>query len=278
MQLVPVDDSNRLQVLAFIALREASCVALAENVRRKTGDIFAIKDDDGKLSGVIGARHTLLHCLSDADNQNKTAQLKPLLTAFLHDRKITCINGEESGSLFIMRILAAENIHPAAVNHYTLMTLPREKTFPSVVLPQGWHVVRCHEEDADALMNLQSAYEKEEVLPPCRMFMAAVVRQNLEHILRSEYALALRTDTGSFVSKANTNAIGINYVQIGGVYTAPEHRRYRYAALLVGTLVHKIHTVKKQPVLFVKDSNAAAGKLYVSLGFEKSGNFIIAYF
>lgn len=278
MQLVPVDDLNRLQVLAFIALREASCVTLAENVRRKTGDIFAVKDDDGKLSGVIGARHTLLHCLPDAGNKDKSALLKPLLTDFLRDRKITCINGEENGSLFIMRILAAENIHPAAVNHYTLMTLPRERMLPSVVLPQGWHVVRCHEEDADALMALQSAYEKEEVLPSCRMFMASVVRQNLEHILRSEYALALRTDTGSFVAKANTNAIGINYVQIGGVYTAPEHRGHRYAALLVGTLVQKMYTVKKRPVLFVKDSNTAARKLYDSQGFEKSGNFVIAYF
>ncbi|HAH63486.1 MAG TPA: hypothetical protein DCL73_15475 [Treponema sp.] len=278
MRLVPVDDSNRQQVLVFIALHESSCVTLAENVRRKAEDIFAIRDDGGKLSGVIEAKHTLLHCLPDACNQDKSAQLKLLLAAFLHDRKITCINGEESGSLFVMRILAEENIHPAAVNHYALMTLPREKPFSAIALPQGWHVVRCHDEDADALMNLQSAYEKEEVLPQCRMFMAAVVRQNLEHILRSEYALALRTDTGGFAAKANTNAIGINYVQIGGVYTAPEYRGRRYAALLVGTLVHKIHSVKKRPVLFVKDSNESAGNLYASLGFEKTGNFIIAYF
>lgn len=278
MQLIPVDDSNRLQVLAFLALHEAVCAALTENVRRKTGDIFAVKNEDGTLSGIIEAKHTLLHCLPDAGDQEKSALIEPLLRTFLHDRKISCINGEETGTRFIMRILASDNIHPSAVNQYSLMTEPQKKQIPSVALPQGWHIIRCREKDADVLMNLQSSYEKEEVLPVCRTFMASVVRQNLEHILRSEYVLSIQTDKGNFAAKANTNAIGINYIQIGGVYTAPEYRRHHYAALLVSTLVHKIYSVKKAPVLFVKNSNSIARQLYISLGFVKSGSFVIAYF
>ncbi|MCK9169636.1 MAG: GNAT family N-acetyltransferase [Treponema sp.] len=276
MQFVPVDDLNRQQVLAFITPHEAACAALTENIRRKADDIFALEDDCGNVSGVIGAKRTILHCLPDAGNAEKSALIEPELRAFLHGRKAACINGEKYGTEFILRILASDGIQPAAVNHYTLMTQPQEK-FRAVILPQGWRIVHCHEKDADTLMSLQSAYEKEEVLPVCRTFSASVVLQNLEHTLRTEYVLSLQTNRGAFVAKANTNAIGINYIQIGGVYTDPGYRRHHYAALLVSTLVHKIYTVKKRPVLFVKDSNAAASQLYNSLGFVKSDSFVIAY-
>jgi GNAT superfamily N-acetyltransferase len=277
MQLVPVDDSNRLQVLDFLACYEAACVTLTESTRRKAGNIFAITDNDGTVKGVISARHTLLHCLPGIHNKAQAVLLKPLLSAFLQNRKISCIHGDEAGSMYLLRILAAQNRNPASVNSYMLMTLPQEKQTQASVLPYGWRVIHCHEKDADALMKLQSAYEKEEVLPGCRTFMAALVRQNLEHLLRREYVLSLRTDRCDFIAKVNSNAIGINYVQIGGVYTAPEYRGRGYASLLVKTLVHKIYAVKKQPVLFVKKTNTTALHLYTSLGFIKSGNFLIAY-
>ncbi|MFA6855851.1 MAG: GNAT family N-acetyltransferase [Treponema sp.] len=277
MQIVPVDDSNRPQVLTFITPHEVTCAALTENIRRKADDIFALKDDSGNLSGVIGVKHTILHCLPDAGNGEKSALIEAELRNFLHNKKISCINGEKRGTEFIMHMLASDGIQPAAVNHYTLMTQPQER-FRAVILPQGWRIVHCHGKDADALMSLQSAYENEEVLPVCRTFTASVVRQNLEHILCTEYVLTLQTNEGVFVAKANTNAIGLNYIQIGGVYTDPGYRGNHYAALLISTLVHKIYAVKKEPVLFVKDSNTKARQLYNSLGFVKSGNFVIAYF
>jgi ribosomal protein S18 acetylase RimI-like enzyme len=279
MQLVPVDDSNRQQVLNFLARYEMTCATLVENVRRKTEDIFAIKNENEIFCAVVGARHTLLHCIPSAGNRKESESLKPLIETLLHGRKISCINGEESGTLFLMHILASNGAQPASVNHYSLMIQKQEAPAPRTgILPSGWHILRCHEKDADALIDLQEAYEKEEVLPPCRMFIPAVVRQNLEHTLRSEYMLGLKTDKNVFAAKVNTNAIGINYVQIGGVYTVPEYRGRHYAALLISTLVHKIYAIQKRPVLFVKDSNEAARRLYISLGFEKSGNFVIAYF
>lgn len=283
ISFVPVDDTNRRETLEFLAPHEHSCVTLCENVRRKTTDIFVIKTGEN-IRGVIGARHTVLHCLPGIDNTPYAEALSEALEAFLSVRKISCINGESAGSQFLMHILASENILPAQINHYSLMTLPGNTISSAkakqlfAALPAGFHMTHAHAGDADALMALQTAYEKEEVIPPCRTFLPAVVRQNLDHLLRTEYVLALRNDRRIFVSKANTNAIGIHCIQIGVVYTMPEYRGRRFAALLVSALVDKIISVKKAPVLFVKNSNCAAKKLYSSLGFMKSSDFIIAYF
>lgn len=276
MTFVPVDDSNRTHVLSFLAHYEKTCVTLTENVRRKSSGIFALTDNKRNITGIIGARHTVLHCLPGFARK---PELERDIASFLHGRTISCINGDAEGTRFLAGILGKDGIKPVQENHYMLMSMPDGMHPPvTAALPSGWRILHCHEKDIDALMNLQSAYEKEEVLPAGRIFMPSIVRQNLEHIIRSEYLLALCDTKNTFIAKANTNAIGINYVQIGGVYTDPRYRGNHYASLIVSTLVHKINTVKKQPVLFVKDSNFIAKKLYLSLGFIKSADFIIAYF
>src|SRR5574344_8663 len=280
---IPVDDTNRRETLDFLAQHENTCITLCENVRRKTADIFIIKTGE-HIYGIISARHTVLHCLPGIDNAPYAEALSKALEVFLSIRKVSCINGESSGSQFLMHILASKNTFPAQINHYSLMTLPgntissaKAKQLLSA-LPAGFHMIHAHAGDAETLMALQAAYEKEEVIPPCRTFLPAVIRQNLDYLLTADYVLALRNDKSIFVSKANTNAIGIHCVQIGGVYTMPEYRRRHFAAILVSALVDKIISVKKDPVLFVKNSNSAAKMLYSSLGFMKSSDFIIAYF
>ena len=276
MTFVPVDDSNRTHVLSFLTQYEKTCVSLTENVRRKSSGIFALTDNKKNITGIIGARHTVLHCLPGIVRK---PEFEKDIASFLHGKTISCINGDAEGTRFLVDILGKSGIQPVQENHYTLMSMPLGMLPPVTgSLPSGWRILHCHEKDVDALMNLQSAYEKEEVLPAGRIFMPSIVRQNLEHIVRSEYLLALCNNKNTFIAKANTNAIGVQYVQIGGVYTDPRYRGNHYASLIVSTLVHKINTVKKQPVLFVKDSNFIAKKLYLSLGFIKSADFIIAYF
>jgi hypothetical protein len=276
MTLVPVDDSNRAHVLSFLVQYEKTCVTLTENVRRKSSDIFALTDNKKNIRGIIGARHTVLHCLPGIVHM---PEFKTDIAAFLSNKTISCINGEAEGTRFLVDTLGRNGIKPVQENYYMLMTMPYGMQPPvNAALPSGWRILHCHEKNVDELMNLQSAYEKEEVLPSGRRFMPSIVRQNLEHIIKSEYLIALCDDKNTFIAKANTNAIGIQYVQIGGVYTDPRYRGNHYASLLVSTLVRKINTVGKRPVLFVKNSNSIAKKLYLSLGFIKSADFLIAYF
>ena len=155
--------------------------------------------------------------------------------------------------------------------------LPIPSGFAHIVLPD-WHVVRCYENDANALMPLQAAYEAEEVTPACRTTHAAVVRKNLDRLLQTEYVSALQNERGEFVAKANTNAIGMHYAQIGGVYTMPQYRGRQYASLLVEIILHRIIQSKRRPVLYVRTTNEHAKKIYASLGFSKSLGYTIAYY
>ncbi len=143
---------------------------------------------------------------------------------------------------------------------------------------EKFKIVRCGIRDADVLMPLQLAYEAEEVLPPCRTQNPAVTRKNLERILKTEYVVALQNSRGEPAAKANTNAVGIRWAQIGGVYTAPDFRRKGCASLLVETLAEKIVASNRLPVLYARNGNEAAQKAYTALGFTKTGGFTIAYY
>ncbi|MBQ9495595.1 MAG: GNAT family N-acetyltransferase [Treponema sp.] len=291
MNFLQVDESNRAAVFRFLSRHEHTCVQLVERVRlRKFDGIFAILDNARTVTGVLSVRHTVLHCLPDARDKKKQAAFKIRLAEFLCDKKISCVNGEAVSSSLIIDMLSEQNKTPLQVNEYQLMTLrstvlkntqnaspSKQSRFMHSVLP-NWHVVCCCENDADALMPLQAAYETEEVTPACRETNAAVVRKNLERLLQTEYVIALQNACGEFVAKAHTNAIGVNYAQIGGVYTMPHYRDRHYASLLVEIMVQHIVQSKRRPVLYVRTANEQAKKIYASLGFAKSLGYTIAYF
>jgi predicted GNAT family acetyltransferase len=129
----------------------------------------------------------------------------------------------------------------------------------------------------EALHLLQKDYMKGEVAVPGRTISAAEVDITLRNILKNQLCFALTVD-GDIVAKANTNAIGINKVQIGGVYTHPLYRRNGYAGALVTALCKRALRAGKQPVLFVKEKNMPAFALYQKIGFTECGRYSIAYY
>ena len=129
----------------------------------------------------------------------------------------------------------------------------------------------------EILHPLQKDYMKEEVAVPGRALTDAEVDISLRQILKNQLCFALTLD-GDIVAKANTNAIGINCIQIGGVYTHPLYRRNGYAGALVQALCNRALRSGKKPVLFVKEKNMPAFNLYRKLGFEECGRYTIAYY
>ena len=147
----------------------------------------------------------------------------------------------------------------------------------SDLLSGGEEIIRCTEHDLEILHPLQKDYMKEEVAVPGRTITDAEVDITLRNILKNQLCFALTVD-GEIVAKANTNAIGINCVQIGGVYTHPLYRRNGYAGALVTALCNRARRSGKQPVLFVKEKNTPAFTLYQKLGFTECGRYCIAYY
>ena len=306
MRFIPVDEKKKAETLAFLAKYERTCVSLIEYVRRDESDIFSIEGDARETLGVISVKSRMLLCVPNARSLQNDKAFCSSLKVFLSDKKISCVNGEAEASHFIMKILAEIGRTPLHINEYALMTLSEAalkkigaKDKRHTALSKGqqtlfarhtardagekaycekFKIVRCGIKDADALMPLQLAYEAEEVLPPCRTQNPAVTRKNLERILKTEYVLALQNSRGESAAKANTNAVGIRWAQIGGVYTAPDFRRKGCASLLVETLAEKIVASNRLPVLYARNGNEGAQKAYSAIGFTKTGGFTIAYY
>lgn len=306
MRFIPVDEKKKAETLAFLAKYERTCVSLIEHVRRGESDIFSIESDARETLGVISVKSRMLLCVPNARSLQNDKAFCSSLKVFLSDKKISCVNGEAEASHLIMKIFAELGRTPLHINEYALMTLSeaalkkieaKDKRYTALSKGQQtliarhtaraagekayceqFKIVRCDIKDADALMPLQLAYEAEEVLPPCRTQNPAVTRKNLERILKTEYVLALQNSRGETAAKANTNAIGIRWAQIGGVYTAPDFRRKGCASLLVETLAEKIVASNRLPVLYARNGNEGAQKAYSAIGFTKTGGFTIAYY
>ena len=306
MRFIPVDEKKKAETLAFLTKYERTCVSLIEHVRRGESDIFSIEGDARETLGVISVKSRMLLCVPNARSLQNDKAFCSSLKVFLSDKKISCVNGEAEASHLIMKIFAELGRTPLHINEYALMTLSeaalkkieaKDKRYASVSEGQQtliarhtaraagekayceqFKIVRCGIKDADALMPLQLAYEAEEVLPPCRTQNPAVTRKNLERILKTEYVVALQNARGEPAAKANTNAVGIRWAQIGGVYTAPDFRRKGCASLLVETLAEKIVASNRLPVLYARNGNEGAQKAYSAIGFTKTGGFTIAYY
>ncbi|MGI5097725.1 GNAT family N-acetyltransferase [Treponema socranskii] len=307
MRFIPVDEKKKAETLAFLAKHERTCVSLVEHIRLGGSESFTVESDARETLGIISVKSRMLLCIPNARSLQNDGDFYTSLKAFLSDKKISCVNGEADASHFIMNILAELGRTPLHINEYALMTLSEAAlknlkakseryAAPSKGLQtsldrhtarggtvekaacEKFKIFRCGIRDADELMPLQLAYEAEEVLPPCRTQNPAVTRKNLERILKTEYVVALQNSRGEPAAKANTNAVGIRWAQIGGVYTVPDFRRKGYASILVETLAEKIVESNRLPVLYARNGNEGAQKAYAALGFTKTGGFTIAYY
>jgi predicted GNAT family acetyltransferase len=131
--------------------------------------------------------------------------------------------------------------------------------------------------DLDALLPLQEAYEREEVLTPIHEFNGPACRASLARALERQLVYAAE-EGGIVVGKAGTNARGFVVDQIGGVYTHPARRGRGVAAALMAALLAQIAAEGRRASLFVKPENAPALSLYRGLGFEEIGDYRADYF
>lgn len=127
------------------------------------------------------------------------------------------------------------------------------------------------------LLNLQIGYEQEEVLASPDLIDKEMTEQMLRLNLKQQLVYGGFIG-GKAVSKAQTNAIGYNYAQIGGVYTAPEYRRKGYSAAVMDALLDRLEKDHLKTALFVQNGNIPALRLYRNLGFEQIDDFRIIYY
>ena len=282
MKVYEAKSENLAILQKFIAPQEQFCVLLAEKIRKNSQNLHFLSEEENpqnaeQIKGVFFFDGTLLFCFSDdIQTQNCKQQIK----AFLYDKDIRCLIGKKEWAVFIESILQelGKSANSNYCTTYNLMTLKEEDlNFPPEKLSFEDEIRRCSIDDFELLYDLQKMYVSEERIAPKTEITENYLKADLLKILKHQLAFVLLSDMEP-VAKINTNAIGFNYIQIGGVFTHPLYRQNYYAWHLFSILLGRIFRGNKKPCLFVKEKNLAAHNLYERIGFVDSGKFVIDYF
>ncbi|MDR0449922.1 MAG: GNAT family N-acetyltransferase [Treponema sp.] len=196
----------------------------------------------------------------------------------LRKTPLHAVQGLGEDALILEDIIARSGLSPAYSIDYDLMSLDRAPAPDSLRAgPKGLSFRRPGIRDLEALLPLQEAYEREEVLPEGAVFNPGVCRLNLKQILTEQRVISAELD-GWTVAKANTSALSFTRYQIGGVYVHPAYRGRGIARRLCAELARELLAEGKGLSLFVKKRNHAARSVYRGLGFETRGDYRISYY
>ena len=304
MQIIPVNERTFSLAQSYLLPIEQKCVFLSQLVRKHSPDIYIILDKNPDNSnnsdkssqlinlqnvlGVFYLNKSLFHCFKDTSKVN-IADFTPLFYEILtqNQKSIKNISGEKDGTDFFLEVIRNLSENPDStfpkkfnvkqINDYKLMVLPHQQFQDSQKLYNDDFIMRCTENDMENLFEIERNYLQDEVAVRGQKVSDAEVSMRLRQILKNQLYFALISDD-KIVSKAYTNAIGKNWIQIGGVYTLFQFRQNGYAAHTVSTLCKRILQAHKNISLFVKTKNLPAQQLYQKIGFTFHSDYKIVYF
>lgn len=189
--------------------------------------------------------------------------------------KVRTIMGKTDEVEALTRMLA---IVPEQSVDYDLLRLEVEQ-YPPVPPPpmEGLSVHRMISDDWRLLLDLQMAYEQEEVLLPGNVPVPGHSKAHLLDSLSRQLVLAA-IYREQVVGRVATNARGFHTDQVGGVFTVPAWRARGVARWLMTNLLELLRRERRDATLFVKHTNPAAQQLYRGLGFRFETPFRISYY
>lgn len=259
----------------FLIEHEKKCVAACSRYRSVdfTKDhIWFFSDENRPSAMIIHNRNTLFPVYGGSPRAPFGAHMCRLLGTM----NIHAVQGLETDVR--TAISRFPGTAPADFTEYFLMSLDLEDpVLRPGPPPDGVILRRASLSDMENLIPLQSAYEREEVLPAGAPFNPQHSRLNLEKIIKYELNLVAVFE-GKIVGKINTNAEGFTRRQIGGVYVLPEYRGRGIAGYMTSAFSGIIHAGFKGITLFVRKKNDRAVRVYRSAGFSVTDNYAIAYF
>ena len=269
----------------FILPYEFQCTQLAARIRKEKNEFYIISNQTSVESindiiGLLSLDGSLIHCIPQNNLEKlKVPEFLDSFNNFIIDKKIKSISGQAQANQFLVDSLKQINPQFNEIQSFTydLMILQDYPIPPQNPLSCDDYIKRCTQDDLESLIDIQKKYMIKEVIPSGKQLNDLEVAISLRQILKNQLAFALLTDE-EIVAKANSNAIGWNWVQIGGVFTHPLYRRNSYAWHLVYQLCNKIKQTQRNVCLFVKEKNQPAIELYKHLGFTKIDKYQITYY
>jgi ribosomal protein S18 acetylase RimI-like enzyme len=191
---------------------------------------------------------------------------------------IHAVQGLLDDTVILETALESLGYHAAEHRDYDLMSLenPPEQKSPGAGL-HGLVLRKPGFTDLEAMLPLQTGYEKEEVLPKDAVFNPESCRLSLSSIIAREQSLIACLEN-RIVGKINTNAASFTRLQIGGVYVLPEYRSLGIGRRMTAAFVGELSKQSRGLTLFVKKNNPAAQKIYRQVGFTTVADYRISYY
>jgi predicted GNAT family acetyltransferase len=179
----------------------------------------------------------------------------------------------------VSALVAALRWKPAIEIPYDAMSLERaaEAATPKMQAPAGIVYRRAKPSDLDALYPLAAEYERSEVLTRLHAFDPLACRASQARSI-AKLTVYVAEYGGRIVARAQTNAVGFSFEQVGGVFVDPASRGKGLGRGVMEALVSDINSRGRNVSLFVKTGNAAARALYLSLGFSVVREYRVSYF
>lgn len=280
MNLRPVGKDDFLEAVDFIRAREHRCITLASNLSVGGKPAFPgngvrsfVRISRSAFSGIEGiflvtAQGIALHCVNEGLDLFPYADL---IARWLSKQRVHSVIGEYDGTVFLESLVSDR---PSRTVDYRLMLF--DPSSPPASATEGAVITRCAVADAERLFSLQEGYEREEVLAENDAFDREGSLKAFKINLEKQYIFRAELD-GSVAAKAGTNALGLGWAQLGGVYTIPSMRGRGLARTLVRHIAEDRKAAGYRTALFVKLVNKPAEKAYISAGFIPDVKFRISY-
>jgi len=235
--------------------------------------VWVLGDENGAVAAlVVYAKQGLLPVLCNR-------QIPPpyFLRGFLSAASVHSLQGSIEDTAIMETLMEKIGFYTTERIDYDLMCIDEPPSGFASAGPAGLAIRKPQFTDMDALAALQSAYEREEVLPNASEFSAAVSRLNTEKIFSSEQMLVAELG-GRLIGKINTNAVTFTRFQVGGVYVHPDYRRLGIARRMAGEFIAGLVAQGRGISLFVRKSNPCARRVYQRIGFTILGDYRISYY
>lgn len=278
------------EILDFLIPLEHSSISVTSRLLRggipdsKLLDYHEIYIDrnDGKIVSLlmIGADSTIAPVFTEESSTPVPPEL--LKQSAVHRKRYLTIMGLKKDLLRFEYLL--KNRNKMSVDYHQLAAPSSEvpsrvseylKTKPEFI-DHDIRINRAVPADLDMLMPLRKAYELEEVLLNKSHFNEQACRSRFRKTI-AERQVFYASFKNSPAATCCINTEGINWYQIGGVYTQPNLRSRGISAALMARTASEAAVDGKNLTLFVKKNNKPALKLYKNCGFSNTGEFRITY-
>lgn len=273
---------EQAQLEAFLVPRVASSMFLLSN-SRKAGLIdaparhhgsYAAAFENGALVGVAAHYWNGIVCLQAAP-----AYAPALAELAVHSSQ-RALSGVVGPSAQVAAVLAARGLAAEKLrsdSEEDLFQLRLADLRVPAPLAEGHVSARAAQtEDLDLLVDVSVAFDVETLNARDTPELRAERRQGEQSGI-AEGSIFLLEHEGRCVAASGFNASIPEAVQVGGVYTFPELRGRGFGRCVVA---HSLLAVRARGVptaiLFTGQQNHAARRAYLSLGFERIGDYRIA--